>query len=169
MTGAAYIYSGTNYATEKKLTASDGVSGSSFGCSVAISGDGTKVIVGAGGQPIGANARQGAAYVYSGTNYAAVQQLTASDGVAQDAIGLSVAMSGDGTRMILGANTKTVGANTRQGAAYIFGAPTIPSPLPSPKPTGPPQAGTPAPLPPIPAPMGPSQAGVPAPLPHPRP
>jgi hypothetical protein len=167
--GAAYIYSGANYATEKRLSDSDGLIGDSFGASVAMSGDGTKVIVGAFLKQVGANTQQGEGYVYSGANYATEQRLTASDGAANDNFGFSVTMSGDGTRVAVGAPYKQVGANTSQGEAYVYVTPSIPNPLPPVQPTGPPQVGPPAPLPPIPAPVGPPQAGKPAPLPQARP
>ena len=80
--GVAYIYSGTNYATEKKVIASDGAFGDSFGSAVAMSSDGTRVIVGAYNKQIGANQAQGAAYVYSGTNYGTEKRLLASNGAA---------------------------------------------------------------------------------------
>ena len=57
--GEAYIYSGTNYATEKKLLAGDGAANDYFGASVSMSSDGTKVIVGAYRKQVGANAEQG--------------------------------------------------------------------------------------------------------------
>ena len=78
-------------------------------------------------------------------------------------------MSGDGTHVVVGAAGKQSGANTDQGAAYVYAAPTVPNPLPPVQPAGSPQVGPPAPLPPMPAPVGPPQAGVPAPLPQARP
>jgi trimeric autotransporter adhesin len=167
--GAAYVYSGVNYATEKKLLASDGAANDYFGSSVAMSGDGTKVIVGAFLKQVGANTQQGEGYVYSGANYATEQRLTASDGAANDNFGFSVTMSGDGTRVAVGAPYKQIGANASQGSAYVYAASSLPNPLPPVQSAGPPQVGTPAPLPPIAAPVGPPQAGKPAPLPQARP
>jgi trimeric autotransporter adhesin len=167
--GAAYVYSGVNYAMEKKLLASDGAANDYFGSSVAMSGDGTKVIVGAFLKQVGANTQQGEGYVYSGANYATEQRLTASDGAANDNFGFSVTMSGDGTRVAVGAPYKQVGASASQGSAYVYAASSLPNPLPPVQSAGPPQVGTPAPLPPIAAPVGPPQAGKPAPLPQARP
>jgi nucleoside-specific outer membrane channel protein Tsx len=45
-------------------------------------------------------------------------ELTASDGVAADKFGTSVAM--DGSTVVVGAPQKTVGSNSTQGAAYVF-------------------------------------------------
>jgi len=165
--GEAYVYSGTNYATETKLTASDGAIYDNFGGTVAISGDGTRVAVGAYLKKVGTNTAQGAAYVYSGTNYATEQRLTASDGAAGDHFG-AVAISGDGTRVVVGAYLKTVGANTWQGATYVFAAPLgVPNPVPSPRP-GPAPSGHPAPLPRLRAIVVPA-SGTPNPLPARRP
>jgi len=165
--GAAYVYGGANYTTETKLTASDGAAYDNFGVAVGISSDGMRVIVGADLKKVGANANQGAAYVYSGTNYATEQRLTASDAAAGDHFG-AVAISGDGTRVVVGAYLKTVGANTQQGAAYVFAAPLgVPNPVPSPRP-GPAPSGQPAPLPRLRATVVPA-SGTPNPLPARRP
>ena len=120
--GSAYIFvtpgGGWAATTETaKLTASDGAAWDTFGSSVAMSG-GT-VIVGAYGD----DSCQGSAYVFvkpgggwaSGTETA---KLTASDGAVDDRFGGSVAISG-GTA-IVGAGLDNVGANDRQGSAYIF-------------------------------------------------
>ena len=48
--GKVYIYSGTNWATETMLTASDTADGDCFGVSVAVSDDGSVVAVGAYGE-----------------------------------------------------------------------------------------------------------------------
>ncbi len=110
--GTAYVYSGTNYATERKLVASDGATYDLFGSSVAISGDGAKVIVGAPSK----NSARGTTYVYSGVSFAVEQRLTASDGAANDNFGSSVATSGDGAKVIVGAT----GKNGYRGGAYAY-------------------------------------------------
>jgi uncharacterized repeat protein (TIGR01451 family) len=113
--GAAYIFtrSGTTWSQQQKLTASDGTANDAFGYSVAISG-GTAVI-GAHGKA----SYQGAAYVFtrSGTTWSQQQKLTASDGVAYDYFGYSVAISGN--TAVVGAYEKTV-TYSYQGAAYVF-------------------------------------------------
>ncbi|MCE5340561.1 MAG: FG-GAP repeat protein [Planctomycetaceae bacterium] len=94
----------------KKINASDGVLGDSFGCAVAVSGD--WAVVGAYAD----ESSKGAAYVYRRVSGAWTQQqkLTASDGAAGDCFGISVAINGD--YIIVGANK----ANSNKGAAYIF-------------------------------------------------
>ena len=93
-----------------KLTASDGSTGSDFGNSVAISGS-TAVV----GAPI-ENSAAGAAYVFvhSGSTWLQQAKLTASDGVACDRLGSSVAISG--STVVLGAYFR----NSGTGAAYVF-------------------------------------------------
>jgi hypothetical protein len=119
--GAAYVFvkpvlgwaSGTEMA---KLTALDGLAGDNLGYSVAVSGD--TVVAGAPFADFGSTDR-GAAYVFvkpavgwlTGPQTA---RLTASDGALGDALGFSVAVSGD--TVIAGA----LGAAGAQGAAYVF-------------------------------------------------
>ena len=90
--------------------------GSTFGISVAVSGD--TVVVGADGDDVGANADQGSAYVFvkPGGGWASATEtakLTASDGAAGDRFGISVAVSGD--TVVVGAPGDDVGANCRPG------------------------------------------------------
>jgi hypothetical protein len=111
----------TNATQTAKLTASDGAPGDGFGSSVAISGD--TLVAGANFATVGANARQGAAYVFvaPGSGWANATQtakLTASDGAAFDNFGLSVGISGD--TVVVGANLATEAANTDQGSLYVF-------------------------------------------------
>jgi len=125
--GAAYVFvepaSGWADATQTaKLTASDGETGDNFGSAIAISG--STVVVGAPDANIlPTNFAQGAAYVYvePASGWADASQtakLTASDGAGDDALGTSVAISGD--TVVAGAFGATVGANPSQGAAYVF-------------------------------------------------
>jgi glutamine cyclotransferase len=120
--GSAYIFErdqgGTNnWGEVKKLIASDGADGDSFGSSVAISGN--TVVVGVLSDDIGTNTDQGSAYIYQrnqgGTNtWGEVKKLFASDGTGSDWFGSSVAISG---------YTVVVGApinNGSQGSVYLF-------------------------------------------------
>lgn len=111
-TGAAYVYvrNGSVWTGQAKLTASDGAAYDYFGISVAVSTD--TAIVGA----FCKSNCTGAAYVYarSGTTWTQQARLTAADGVANDHLGVSVALSGD---------TALVGAHCRAnctGAAYVY-------------------------------------------------
>ncbi len=120
--GAAYVFvqSGGTWTQQAKLVASDGAAGDILGASVALSGN--TALLGAYKKTIGTNGNQGAAYVFAGSGGAWAQQATllASDGAAQDKFGVSVAVSG--TTALIGAYSKTVGANALQGAAYVFTA-----------------------------------------------
>jgi phosphopantetheinyl transferase len=121
--GAAYIFfrTGTTWAQQQKLVSTDGAANDAFGHSVSISGD--YAIVGAKDKTIGANAAQGAAYIFGriGASWVQVIRLTiagGSPGAANDNFGYSVAISGN--YAIIGAPYKSYNTNTLQGAAYIF-------------------------------------------------
>ena len=102
---------------QAELTASDGGADDWFGVAVSVSGD--TALVGVGPQ-VGANAAQGAAYVFvqSGATWTQQAELIASDGAVGDCFGTSVSVSG-GTAVV-GASLHDVGANADQGAAYVF-------------------------------------------------
>ncbi len=117
--GAAYIFkrTGTIWAQQDKLTASDAQPGDTFGCSVSISGD--YAVVGAHSH----NSHTGAAYIFkrNGSNWSQVAKLTASDGAISDEFGFSVSISGD--YAISGAYNDTDFGVNYCGSAYIFEKP----------------------------------------------
>ena len=129
--GATFVFvrpaSGwANGAETARLTTSDGALNDQLGINVAVSVDGSVVVVGAPLKLVGANASQGAVYVFvrpasgwasSGTETA---RLTASDGAGSDVLGWSVSVSGDGATVVAGAYQKRVGGRDFQGAAYVF-------------------------------------------------
>jgi hypothetical protein len=110
---------------QAELTASDGSANDQLGYSVAIDGDTT--VVGAPAHEVGSNRQQGAVYVFvkpaagwaSGVQTA---ELTATDGLAYDRLGTSVAISGD--TVVAGAPSHTEGMSTGQGAVYVFVKPS---------------------------------------------
>ncbi|GIW39447.1 MAG: hypothetical protein KatS3mg076_0024 [Candidatus Binatia bacterium] len=128
--GAAYVFvrSGSSWSdmTEvAKLLASDGGAVDFFGTSVAIEGD--TIVVGAPLHDVGADTDRGAAYVFvrpvggwSGT-LTETAKLLASDGAGGDEFGTSVDLSGD--TVVVGAWRADIGANSAQGAAYVFEKP----------------------------------------------
>ena len=75
------------------------------------------------GATVGGNSYQGAAYVFTepGSGWTQTAKLTASDGEPDDDFGSSVSISGN--TVVVGAYGATVGANSRQGAAYVFATP----------------------------------------------
>ena len=116
-TGAAYVFKkkGARWPQERKLVASDGRRRDSFGQAVVVFL--TTVVVGAPfDDDNGANS--GSAYAFeetaSGLN---ATKLLASDGVAGDFFGMSVAMNGDG--LIIGA-TQANGAVRDSGQVYLY-------------------------------------------------
>ena len=105
-----------------KLTASDGAAYDYFGNSVSISGN--TVVVGAIYATVGDNSGQGAAYVFTkpGSVWASMTQtakLAVSDGAAGDCFGTSVSISGN--TLVVGPPYATIGDNSQQGVAYVFG------------------------------------------------
>ena len=103
---------------ETKLTASDGQGGDLFGYAVAVRGQ--LAVVGANkDNDLGADS--GAAYVYrlTGTGWSQVQKLTPSDGAANDQFGSAVAISPDGSTLVVGAEGDA-DAGTFTGSAYVF-------------------------------------------------
>ena len=99
-----------------ELRASDGAPNDKFGV-VAISSDSSTIVVGASGH----KSNQGAAYVFtkSGSTWSQVQELTSSDGAANDNFGLA-AVSNTGSTIVIGAGGHQVGSNASQGTAYVF-------------------------------------------------
>ncbi len=122
--GAAFVFTRSNgvWSQQVMLTASDRQVGDHFGVSVALSDSGDMALIGAYVDDVGANVNQGSAYVYqrSGTTWTEQAHLTSTDGAAEDYFGRSVSLSSDGSTALIGADMKTIGSNTRQGAAYIF-------------------------------------------------
>ena len=119
--GSAYIFNrqGGSWSETQKLIASDGAEFSLFGSSVTLSG--STIVVGSQRATIGGNLAQGAAYVFNrqGGSWAETQKLIASDGMASDSFGSSVASSG--STIVVGAPFDTIGGNFLEGSAYVFG------------------------------------------------
>ena len=107
--GAVYIFVRTNnsntWSFEAKLIATDRLSGDALGSSVALSGDGLRVIAGTVFSDPGGTTDAGAAYLWvrSGTTWTQEAKFTASDKLAIDHYGWSVTISNDGSRVAIGA------------------------------------------------------------------
>jgi hypothetical protein len=114
--GAAYVYSvkGNSVKLVANLTADDAIAGDEFGQSVAFAGD--VIAVGVWKDDIGTNADQGSIYLFrrAGNRWIETGKLTASDGVAGDQFGYSLA--GFGNRLVTGAHF----ADAKAGAAYVL-------------------------------------------------
>ncbi len=125
--GAAYVFvksvSGWRSASPTaELTAAAGAADEFFGEALAISGN--TVLVGAPGRKVGKHAAQGALDIFAvprspqtGTARQ-LAELTVPDGQANDALGISVAISG--RTVVAGADLRRVGKTAEQGIAYIF-------------------------------------------------
>jgi hypothetical protein len=124
--GAIYVFTepATGWANAMQtaeLTASDGGKNDGLGSSVAISGN--TIVAGSGEHKVGANAAQGAAYVFvkpagGWVNATQTAELTASDGAEGDASGyLPVAISG--STIVMGARFH----HPQEGAVYVFQEP----------------------------------------------
>ena len=94
--GAGYVFtrSGADWSQQAEFTGSDVAIGSSFGCSVALSGD--TALVGADEQAVDGKSRAGAAYVFTGSGADWPQQAELSDPAktANDLFGSVVALDG---------------------------------------------------------------------------
>jgi len=113
--GSAYVYVRSNgvWSQQAKLTASDAYWNDSFGGSVAISSN--TIVVGASEDDWSAKANAGSAYVYKRSSgvWSPQLKLTASDALANDGFGNSVAISGN--YIVVGASRD----NTAAGSAYV--------------------------------------------------
>jgi hypothetical protein len=141
--GAAYVFTrtGTTWSQQAYVKASNPGASDNFGGSVALSGDGATLAVGAisedsaatgiNGNPADGSALDaGAAYVFTRASGTWSQQayVNASNTGAGDNFGSSVALSGDGATLAVGAVGEDGGTATDQadntkvdaGAAYVF-------------------------------------------------
>jgi hypothetical protein len=126
--GFAYVFtrSGTTWAQQARLSASDGVDGDFFGESVDLSLtiNGAVAVVGAHYDDVSGNETQGSAYVFNRSQFGTwsqTQKLTAADGDAHDRFGRRVAITPTtGSTIIVDAAYDDVGANVDQGSAYVF-------------------------------------------------
>ena len=129
--GAVYVYtrSGTSWSQQAYIKASNTNAYDSFGSTIALSGDGSTLAVGADNSALGA----GAVYVYtrSGTSWSQQAYIKASNTNAGDNFGYSVALSGDGSTLAVGASEEdsaATGINGNQadnsapiaGAVYVY-------------------------------------------------
>jgi trimeric autotransporter adhesin len=133
--GSAYVFTrtGTSWTTSSApaatLTGSDTGNIAFFGETVGISSDGTTAVVGAGGQQIGSNEEQGAAYVFvkpplgwAGSVHQNAE-LTATGGVAGQELGTAAAISSNGGTVIAGASDGNQTAHPGAGSVYVFEKP----------------------------------------------
>ena len=141
--GAVYIFTRTagTWTQRAYLKASNPETGDMFGASVGLSADGSTLTVGAPSEDsaaAGINGNQGdnmalgagAVYVFTraGTSWAQQAYIKASNPGVGDAFGVSLALSGDGATLAVGANqedssgfgNQTDNSLSQAGAAYVF-------------------------------------------------
>jgi hypothetical protein len=144
--GAVYVFgrSGSSWAQQAYVKASNAGAGDRFGSSLALSADGNTLVVGARNEAsaaTGVNGNQasntapgaGAAYVFTRTGGSWSQQayLKASNTGASDGFATSLAVSSDGSTLVVGApledgSAKGINGNQADnsaeeaGAAYVF-------------------------------------------------
>lgn len=122
--GMAYVFTRTNgvWSTTPAQSFVDpvGAQNDVFGESVSLSGDGSTAIISA----VGTNNDAGVVYVFTRTNgvWSSTPTQTFADpvGTAGDQFGVRVALSGDGSTALIGANGTTVLGKRFVGAAYVY-------------------------------------------------
>jgi hypothetical protein len=121
--GSAYVFSaaGEGWRQQAKLVPEDGDEHDEFGLSAALSADGTTAIIGAHQDEDPNGEAAGSAYVFAaaGEGWRQQAKLVPEDGDEQDRFGFSVALSGDGTAVIIGAPGDEPNS---AGSAYVFAA-----------------------------------------------
>jgi cysteine-rich repeat protein len=144
--GAAYVFarSGTTWSQQAYIKASNTGAEDRFGIGIALSGDGSTLAVGAsledsaaigidGNQASNAAVDSGAAYefVRSGTTWNQAAYIKASNTGTSDAFGFGLALTVDGSMLVVGAPSESssavgIGGNqasdgsSRSGAAYVY-------------------------------------------------
>ena len=120
--GAAYVYkwNGSTYDITE-LLASDRLGSDNFSSSVAISPSGDTIVVGADSSDPSGVLNAGAVYVYKWNGSVWVEtKITASDKLASDGFGKSVAISYDCNTIVVGASAADPGSVINAGAVYVY-------------------------------------------------
>lgn len=113
-----FVYDGSNWIEEQRLTASDADVRDQFGHSVSLSGD--RALIGSFFDDCAAGLDCGSAYVFAfdGSIWTEEQKLTAAEADANDFFGISVSLSDD--RALIGAHLDDCAAGHSCGSAYVF-------------------------------------------------
>ncbi len=119
-TGKVYVFALANgtWTETQSVTGSDTDLGNKFGNALAL--DRGLALVGAPDAAVNGFSAIGAVYSFAVANgvITETQKFSSKDGRANDGFGSSVALFG--TKAIVGAPEKMVGANSQQGKAYLF-------------------------------------------------
>jgi hypothetical protein len=124
--GGVYIFDWSGSAWTQRgsvIEAGDAADNDVFGRSVALSGDGSILVVGASGwEPAGIGGR-GGVYIFDWSGSAWTQRgsvIEAGDAADNDEFGAAVAISGDGLVLAVGAESWEGAAGSNRGGVYIF-------------------------------------------------
>ena len=128
--GVAHIFyrSGTSWTHQKSLS-QDGVSADAtaaqyngFGCSVDITSDGSRVVIGARNTLDGSKSDAGAAYIFvrSGTTWTFERYLEHPVTATGDKFGATVRITANGDRVVVGAPYDDTTGGSDMGSAHIF-------------------------------------------------
>jgi hypothetical protein len=120
--GAGYVFvrNGTQWTQQAMLSAADAAMTDYLGFSAAISADGHRIALGALWDDDGGG-QSGSVYIFErdGDDWLHTTKITAADATAGSEFGYAMAMTGDGTRLLVGARFDDR-FNTNFGAAYVF-------------------------------------------------
>jgi hypothetical protein len=126
--GAAYVYTHSNtWQPQAYVKASNTDGNDQFGASVALSADGTQLVVGAQGEDSASaqtpadnsSTSSGALYMFTRTGtWAQAALLKSSPVTSGDFLGLAIALSPDGSTLVAGAPGEDTTLNS--GAAFLF-------------------------------------------------
>jgi hypothetical protein len=116
--GSVYVFNGSSWGTETKLTASDGAANDNLGRSVSVSSNGSIIVVGSH-MDDDFDSASGAAYVFSDSGWSTETKITSYDGAGSDYFGFSLAISTDGSTLVAGAYGDDDNG-TSSGSAYVI-------------------------------------------------
>lgn len=119
-----FFRTGTTWAQEALLRATDKHNGDYFGWSVAINDAGNIAVIGAPGSPSNGAAKSGAVYIFtrSATTWTEAAKITTTTPVANGSFGTSVAINASGDKVVIGesGNNKAY-LFTGSGATWTLG------------------------------------------------
>ena len=122
--GSVYVFtrSGSTWTQQTRLQASDAAASDRFGHSVALSSDGNTLAIGAHVDDNTGGTDAGSVYVFtrSGSTWTQQTRLQASDALANDNFGYSVALSSDGNTLAIGAVVDDNSGGSDAGSVYVF-------------------------------------------------
>jgi hypothetical protein len=118
------VYQGSGWSSVSYPPIPSGAGNSSYDTAVAVSSDGSEILVGSSdwGDPSNTlTTSEGDAYVLSGSGWEQSQQLLAPDAAKNDAFGTAVALSPDTSTALIGAPQ-----HNGTGAGYVFSSSATP-------------------------------------------